>query len=359
VGYLLFGVYPAFIIWTRKRRGFPFGLEFLFKRNFLITIFTSIIVIAPVVIDTIVLNGINPFLYQLGFYRVATVTATYVKPSGTNLVIAGFNLYIDTLIDRTSAATIAIPWLSIYEVVASFLLVVTVLYYIPPFLQAKPKESYIFISFIVFNLFVALFTKAHEWYLLWNLPLFLIMLSNMGVGLFYEWNSRGSRSFLGALRFIVLVSISVFVFSTLVVGMAAPALNSKGPTRGWEEATVYIIDNIRPGESIAAKDFEIMTFYFDKYNFQMQEQNIQILGLFKIDKTIGGKSYVEVNFEMLDLLKPRYIVETEYIYYSYINNIDDLKIREDYTLILKAGDERYKVLLFERKQTPSGTVSEY
>jgi len=333
-GYLLYLFFAIFIIWTKKR------LNSFIDKRFLITFLTSILVNLPVWIYLYLRNA-NPLLHQLQAMTAKSGSAASIKSYGfLELIIRGFNNFIDLMIDGHSVATLSLPWYPILQLAAIYLCIITIFYYIHPFLKAQKSESFVFIFFMVFNIFVALYRKRHEYYLLWSIPIFFIMVSNISVRCFdyLKFQPKNIKFFISILT---LVFVIIFIFSYIITGTMAPFVN-KGVKAGYEEQVIKIKNYIQPGDAIAASLPTTVNYYLDKYDFKVQENNIQIFDLYYVDK----KSLVkEVDIKMLEEVKPRFIITSEWYQSAYSDSYSNIIIRNNYNLISKEDG----ILLFERK----------
>ena len=345
---LLYISFILFILWI-KRRGWFLGWKELLKRKYFVLFFVSILVFSPVLIDLYVHNA-NPFFWQF-FARQITKEASYsaVGCSGIlDILKYGFNSYTDMMIDGHSVATSSLSWLPLFRLSASFLLIVTLPYYLYLLLRKEPSGSFIIIFYMLSNIAILLFLKRYDYYLLWAYPAFFIMTSNICVSFFdqikFRYAKRGLRFFTDATKILVLISICIFSFSYIVVGTMAPSLN-EGEQAGYEKQVLNIKDKIQPGECIATDLFGIVIHYTNKYDIKAKEHNIFLLPLYKPVKRLYYTS-TEVNVELLDRVKPRFIITSEY-YFSFCTTVRANKeIRQHYNLISNED----AVLLYERKK---------
>lgn len=342
VGYLLCPVFAIFILWTKKK------LKCLVRRKILIIFLTSILTISPVWLD-LYIHNVNPILHQLRIMKAPSGAAVGIKSIDFfDLVIRGFNNFINLCIDGHSIATSSLPWHTIFQLAASFLLIITILYYISPVLKRRQSESFIFIFFVVFNIFCMIYRKRFEYYLLWALPMFFIMLSNMSIRFFDQIKlqyikKRFEFPLLNFMRILTLIFVIIFIFSYVVTGTMAPFVN-KGVRAGYEESVIKIRNAIQDGDSIATSLPITIDYYLNKYGFNSEEHDIQIFDLYKKDKK--GLTFTKgVDIEMLEEVKPRFIITSERYQSAYSDIRDNIIIRNNYDLIL----EEDEILLFERK----------
>jgi 4-amino-4-deoxy-L-arabinose transferase-like glycosyltransferase len=344
---LLYISFALFILWTKKR-GWLLGWKYLIEKKYLLLVFVSLLVFSPVFID-LCIHGANPFYWHLvGRYQTQFVGYKTVSEFGIlTLLQHGFDNYVDMIINGSSIATQSISWLPAFYLAASFLLLTTILYFLYLSLKSEPQPSgcFLMITFFAFNAFIALFATRFQYYLLWGLPVFFIMLSYLIVNfiesIILRIANKESRLSLKALaRIFVLALAFIFVFSYIIVGIMVPSVN-EAPTVGYETQVINIKYTIQPGESIATDKGSMIDYYFDKYEIYAQEEHIFLLPIFKM---IHGRQ--RVNLEMLENAKPRYIITSVYLFSAYTTSYDKKMIEKDYDLISNEND----VLLYEREK---------
>jgi len=345
---LLYPFYTLFLLWTHKRR-FLFGWKSIIEKKFLVIIFVSLIFFSPVLLD-LYIYGMNPFYWQLfQRYEVQFVGYKSVGEFGiTDLLIRGFNNYVGLLMDKNSVATSSLPWISAFELVASALLIITILYYLYFLFWRISRESFLMIMFLVFNAFVAVFSVRFQYYLLWAIPTFFIMMSNMIINFKDELNLKYLNkkikfSLVDFVKILTLVFACIFIISYIVIGIYAPFVNESIKV-GYEKHILSIKDKIHQGESIATDKIEILYYYLNKPDFNTQENNIHVLPLYKKEKKLD-KIYIVVNLDLLNTAKPRYIITSTYTFFAYATIYDKITMKKDYILISNEND----VLLYERK----------
>jgi 4-amino-4-deoxy-L-arabinose transferase-like glycosyltransferase len=333
--FFLYISFILFILWTKKS-GWCLGWKHLLEKKYLLLFFVSILVFSPVLIDLYV-HDANPFLWQLASRQINVAKGySVVGCSGIlDILRYGFNSYVDMMIDRDSIATLSLSWLPLFWLSALFLLLITLLYYLYALLKAQPSGSFLMAVYIVLNVPIVLFLQRHQYYVLWAIPILFIMISNISVSFFEElkfrYAKRGLRFFTDSTKILVLISICIFSFSYIVVGTMAPSLN-EGEQAGYEKQVLNIKNKIQPGECVAIDLHNIVIHYFKKYDSNAKEHNISLLPLYKREKRIHYPS-TEVNVELLDRAKPRFIITSDYSFSAYATVRANKEIRQHYDLI--------------------------
>lgn len=350
VSLLMYPVIILFVLWTKKRWKFMFGLKELMEKRVLTMFSVSFLVFLPVLLD-LYIHRVGPFFYLLfskfggGGYAGGSY-AGYKSFSFMDLIIHGFNNYIDMMIDANNPVTASISWLPAYRLAASFLLISTLLYFLYLTFKGKNNASLLFIFFIMFNIFVALYKLRFQYYLLWAFPAFLIMLSSMSFDFVEKIKIRlksNSTSSADIFRILFLLFLCIFIFSSIFISIVSP--HNESVFVGYESQIIKIKANIQPGDSITTDKtmIPLVYYYLAKYDFDAEQRNIRIFPLYKI--VFRHRIKRGVDLEMLDIVKPRFIITPIYYHSAYADKHDEIIIRENYNLISNEDG----VLLYERK----------
>jgi len=355
--FLLYPILIFYLLWI-NRKGFLPGWKALLEKKFVVIIIISILVFTPVLI-TLYYYEVNPFYWQL-FERYKTQFASYKSISQfgfTELIIRGYDNYVGMLIDATtnlskglyiksgSIATMSLPqtWLLLLVISTYILLPITILYYLYFSLKNEKRESFLLIAFLIFNVFVALFATRFQYYLLWNVPLFFIMLSNMICNFRdkVNLNISGLYDIKNISRIFFILLFGIFLLSYLYIGTLSPFVN-ESPKVGYEKNILKIKNNISPIDPIATDAIDMTYYYFDKYDIKY----VPLVQIYIIEKKLE-KQYLKVNIDLLNAISPKYILVSIYSFSAYATNYDRTYIKERYNLISNEND----ILLFERKSS--------
>jgi len=344
--FLLYISYVLFILWIKKRSLYNLGWKTLVKKKYLLLTFVSILIFSPVLI-TLHINNANPFYWHL-FGRYKTHSVSYTKFDILNLLKHGFDNYVDMLIDGHSTATLSIPWLPVFYLAASFFVVIIILLYFYILFKSQNSGSFLIITFIVFNTFVALFGTRFQYYLLWGMPAFFIMMSNLVDSFINQIklqfvNRKTIFSPACLAKIFTLVFACIFIFSYIVIGIMAPSVN-KGHMSGYEEQVIHLKNMISPGESIVTSQMPVVIYYFNKYDIDLEKNNIHVFPIYKYVKIPQGRK-IRINLELIESTKPRFLIVDDYYFYFYVRIDEHIFIQENYITISKMKD----VTLYERK----------
>jgi 4-amino-4-deoxy-L-arabinose transferase-like glycosyltransferase len=340
--------YVIFLLWTKRKRGLVLGWDSLVERKFLIITSISFLLFLPVFMDSY-LSGVNPVYWQL-FGRFETQRAFY-KGAGSfglhNLVMGGVNNYIN-LLTGASITGVSLAWLPLFRMASFVILLSTLPYFAHRFLVSEQSGSFLLSFYVPINIFVALYSVRFDYYLLWGLPAFFIMVSIMIVDLAKQFRGKIFRHekflFLDFIKLLILLS-SFLLISFSIVGGALFHSNVEPPKSGYDKQVLNLRNAIESGDNIAASDPAIIMYYFDRYGIDADIE-FPVFSLYTVSPYAGTKRRV-LDFELLQTLEPRFLIVSKRTYAAYVNIPENIFIRENYDLIA----EETQVLLFEKKES--------
>ncbi|MHA2336506.1 MAG: glycosyltransferase family 39 protein [Candidatus Hodarchaeales archaeon] len=336
-------LYPAlvlFLFWTTKK------LRSLLDKRILIIFSVSFLMLLPTLF---LFHSSGRDLQDIFFEKEVSFAHDISTVSyGSSLVSKSINKYVEVLIDGTSLATLSLPWYDLYQFSASFLLLVTLFYYLYFFLKVQLPESFLMSVYFVVNFFIFFYIRKSPYYLLWALPIFLIMIANLIVTFMDHLKSRFiytklklSLADLG--RVSTLIVFVLFIVSYTIVGIEAPILN-KGDKSGYDVQIRSIKHKTIPGDIILTDRMKIIEYYISRRDFN-ENGNILTLPAYILEKT-GKISAPSLNLELLDRKRSRFIIVKKYRFDVIVNSQDRMKLNENYNFISNEND----VLLYERKE---------
>lgn len=340
---LLFISFPLFILWIERRR-WSLGWQHIFKKKYLVIPLVSFFVFLPVLIQ-LYIKGANPFYWNL-FGREQTHWAGYRTSAGYDLLDMlrrGFRNVIDVVIDGHSTATLSLPWLPAFYVAASLLLIIVCLYFLYLLLRSQPSGSFLMINFMVFYGFIVLWGMKFLHYLLWGLPLFLIMVSYLTFSsMQFDFSDR-RPSIKGLAKVFVLILASIFILSYVLAGTMAPTVANEWHVigLGFDEHVRYIKNEINPGDCIMTSHTPVVRYYLNEYG--VEKKDIHLSPLYK--SRVYHQREGLVNLKLIERLKPRFLIIFDYDYYTFVRHHEIIDIREEYIKISTVND----VSLYERK----------
>jgi len=254
-----------FIAWVSR------DLKSIFRKNSLIWLISFIVVISPVQIS-LLMNQANPYLIYWEYYafpQTREVPQMYLM----DIPAEGLRLFIYVL---TRSANPWLPWIDILEFISVTLLPLAVIYHIYPSLKARPRESFLVISFLA-TLPPLIIPSMHSYWTIYSFPYLFIMVTNLAVQAWRGFsNSKLVKAFprlmkyVGALRAATLFLAVVFFSSQLITGVVSPAID-KGEFESFRQAMIFVKDRVDSGDIIADLTGRRALYYINEYDLNITE----------------------------------------------------------------------------------------
>lgn len=332
--YLALTIYIALILlllWTHR------SWKFLFKKDFLLIVFVSLIVFLPTLVS-LALNRANPIWYWMNLpFQEPTRRSIPIF----ELIIRGYENYMNLIMRGMQS----LSWAPSYLIISSIFLFAAVFYNFIGMLKSHKNESLLICFFAVNALTTFLFPLRHIYYLLYSIPFYYIMLSHFGISCGEIFRSRGATSkpvkFLKALnlslmKIFVLSLIGILFFSHSAVGILE-TLTDRGEFDGYRQVSSFIKTRIHPGEVVGAILSPLFQYYFSRYNI-----NCTLIELIKVVKFVEPMKGVFLDAEYkfdsdtLKVCNPRYILTSGLWYERILKGEDRKEILASYRVVFKS-----------------------
>jgi len=328
---------PAFLLYLVLRDRSPWAL---IDRRTLTVFLVSGLVALPCVLDLLG-HGVNPLYRNLGIGTPDVVQLVGFEEIGLpDLAVRGVVNFLEVTVHSDSRAAGMIPWSPVLGWVAGAVFALTMAYSAFHWIRGREQESLLFSLFLAFNLFVAIYGKRFQYYLIWSLPIYSLLASASLTGIL-RGLSPGEMA--GKVGSVACLAIGyVFVLSIIAVGLLAPGYNG-GPTYGFDEQVMAMKTDLSDGDIIAATFPEVVIYYMEEFDLEPFERNILVVPLNR--KMLSPIGFIEeLDMQVVSRLRPRFLLTNRY-YFDELAGSDEVRtINQDYRLVSEAGE----VMLFER-----------
>jgi len=343
--YIVLFLYVAYflsVIWTREKK------VNMLKAMFGV-FFVSIIVASPVLI-LLYEGGVNPIETQILQSESGIRNPAMPKMGIFATIQNGLNKLMLLLTDGDSQSTQTLPsdWIGIYKIATiSVFIVVILLYFYWLINDSKFNDRLIFMYFMVYGVFIALYPKKHDYYFLWVFVIYFIMISKVFFKFIADIKKTNTNfSFKNIFKFFFIFCVMIFSFTYLVTGIYAPAVN-QGYEGGHKIQVESIIQKLEPGDSIASIFPPVTSYYFNnffnKYVTKINIKDLQVYPLYTLQNDMYHIKGLDV--PQIEENWPRYLI-TDYLAYKYFTDSSDKSfIQDNYELV----SNQDSVLLYERK----------
>jgi 4-amino-4-deoxy-L-arabinose transferase-like glycosyltransferase len=327
---------PALLLFVVLRKR---SLRGLLDRRILSVVAVSLKKAAPCV-AVLSLQGVNPVYRNLGIGTPPVVRLVGFEDIGfPDLAVRGISNYLEMTMDSASEAAGMLPWADGLIWIGGVVFLITMVWAVRGWLRGKEAEALLFSTFLAFNLFVALYGKRFQYYLVWSLPTYLILVSGALTGIsHFRIRGRFAPKAAGAAG---LVLSYILVLSFLMTGILAPFANG-GPTYGFDEQVRAMRPTLSPGDVVAATFPEVVYHYLEEYGFDPFENEILLVSLNKMYLSPIG-FVEELDMRLVSRLNPRYVLTNRYYFDELAGTKEIRTLNEGYRLVSEVNE----VMLFE------------
>ncbi|MDJ1420639.1 MAG: glycosyltransferase family 39 protein [Candidatus Methanoperedens sp.] len=331
---------PAYILWTNK-----FNFKALINKKVLLIYLFAFLFVLPLLFSL--------FYTNVGFHGISYyVEGRFEKQTSTSN--RALSIPIADLIIKTGekiqevlswgAVTMTSPWKDIFSISAILLFIITLFYYLHGFIYREKKDSFLVISLIMVSILLLL-SAAYKHYLLYLLPFYFIMLSNLAVTSFEHL--RKENSYTNVFR-ILMLSLTTVVLLSYIVSGATSSYWDEGEY-SWAKSSVEYIKNdvIRDGFEGEILIGKITLSGIVENAIYLGGLNAQSFTILKIGEKYSSK-IAEVDLERVDILKPDYLIIDKDKYPFYFTPYVTEEIFKNYTIVFHSPTYPYGSIVFKK-----------
>ena len=328
---------PSLLLFLLLRHRSLRGL--LDRRTYLVFAISGLVALPCII--ALGIHGINPVYRNLGIGSPPIVQVVGIESIElSDLTIRGLSNFLAMTVHSDSNAALMIPWHQGLLVISGTVFIITMAYALHGAFRGEESQTLLLSLFLVFNVFVAFYGKRFQYYLLWSLPVYLLLVSGALIRAFRFARSRNGPP--RAMGGVALVSGLLFTISILSIGILAP-YNNGGPTYGLNDQVAAMRTGLNAGDSIATTFPRIVLHYLEDYGYEPFTNRILVLSLTRDLLTPIG-FVQEYNLEIVRLFEPTFILTNRY-YLDSLGGSEEIRtINENYRLVSEIGES----LLFER-----------
>ena len=338
--FLIMAIFIA-VLWVKR------SFKALIDKKLAIMFIVAFLFFLPVLISLYVTGvGAHPFLYH-GIKRFELTISGISGGAIRNLPI--WELIMRGIKDYLGILTYGyqnIPFYHLFRVSALILIPITFLFHIPNFIRAKHAESFI-MALILSTGIIVVGCARHNYYLMYSLPFYFILLSNLAIKSFSHLSNIPQKRFSHCTNifsiFIVLL-VGIMCFSYVITGVMSPW--DRGENVGLQVAMAYIEDDIvKDGRESVIISSTLWAAVIEHYVHQdkLNAASIYILKL-------GGRQTkkVELDMDKIRTFKPDYIIASESEYKGYFSGDAGREIFKNYRLLVTTKDVPWVFFVLKR-----------
>jgi hypothetical protein len=329
----LFLIIAIFIVVLWVKRSF----RALIDKKIAIVLIVAFLFFLPVLISLYVTGvGAYPFLFH-SIKRFELPLSGIASGAIRNLPI--WELIMRGIKDYLSILTYGyqnIPFYHLFRVSALILIPITFLFHAPQVIRAKHAESFI-IALILSIGIIVVGSARHKYYLIYILPFYFILLSNLAIKAFSHFENRYQKRFSHCTNifsiFIVLL-VGIMCFSYVITGVMSPG--DRGENVGLQVAMAYIEDDIvKEGRESVIISSTLWAEVIEHY-IHLDKLNAASMFILKL----GGrqKKKIVLDMDTIRTFKPDYIIASESEYKGYFSGDEGREIFKNYRLLVTTKD---------------------
>ena len=339
----LFLIIAIFIVVLWVRRSF----RALIDKKIAIMFIVAFLFFLPVLISLYVTGvGADPFLFH-SIKRFELQIGGISGGAIRNLPI--FELIMRGIKDYLGILTYGyqnIPFYHLFRVSALILIPITFLFHAPQVIRAKHAESFI-MALILSTGIIVVGCARHNYYLMYSLPFYFILLSNLAIKSFSHFENMYQKRFSHCTNifsiFIVLL-VGIMCFSYVITGVMSPC--DRGENVGLQVAMEYIEDDIvKDGR---ASIIISSTLWAEVIEHHIHRDKLNAASIFILKPGGLQKKKVELDMDTIRTFKPDYIIASESEYKRYFSGDAGREIFKNYRLLVTTKDVPWMFFVLKR-----------
>jgi len=330
--YISLFLVPAVLVYVLWTKGFNF--KALVDKQIILTFIFAFLFFLPLLIclfyTGVGFQGMCFHIFErFGMGKETPYNIRALEFSPDELLINGMENMLGVL---ARGAQILIPtWADIFLVSVFLLFFITIFSYLPQLIKREKKGSFLLISF--FSLHVILLGCArHQYYLMYSLPPYFVMLSHLAVKSFDHL--RRENTYKNIFRIFIILLMGIILFSSFITGITSPYLDA-GDYSGAKSAVDFIKNDIVKNNYEGHVVIGVVAVLKEVIDYPLHLSDLNASTICVLKSTTG--EYVRerrtVDLESIDILKPNYLIVNEPDYKYYFKENIKSEIFKDYRIV--------------------------
>lgn len=327
----LIPVVLSYVLWTRR-----FNFKALLDKRIILVLVFAFLFFLPLLIGLYATDvGLYPLQFHMAerFEKTSAVNVRVVSFSPGELLVSVCTNILGVL--SRGAELLPLAFGDMFRLSAILLFVLTFLLYLPDLKNGERRATFLIFSILI--LFIILLGCArHEYYLLYALPSYLVMLSYIFVKFLDHLRSRSRRENISKniFRIFVLLLTVIMLFSYLVTGITSPHWD-KGEMAWVQGAVDHIQSDVtrnspEEGHIIIGAFMSVIPIDYYIYN---SDFNASVDFLFERTGEYASEKR-SINVDKIKVIKPDYMIASALEYESLFGEQVKKEIFTDYKKIV-------------------------
>lgn len=333
--YLPFFLIPAlilYVLWTKR-----FRFKALLDKRIILTLIFTLLFFSPMLICFFI-TGANPaytYAIEIPERRASIQPLGYSYPLGA-LVINGMEKINKIL--TWDAEFLIPPWTALFKLSAILLFIITILSYLPSFINREKEGSFLLIAVFTLCIFILSFITV-RYYLMYSFPFYFVMLSHLAVKSFdhLRIKMRREKPYKTIFRIFTISLIAIMLFSYVITGVTSPYYDEG--ERSWSKSAIDYIkrDIIKSGYEGDILIGRIGLKNVIGYNMHLCDLDASTISIVMPPGSEYTEEGVKIDLEKIDRLKLNYLIVSEDQYDTLFKKDVKKEIFKDYEMVFRTN----------------------
>lgn len=317
----------AYVLWTRK-----FSFKALLDKRIFLTFIFAFLLFLPLLIGLYMAGvGMYPFYYQAverfegtSLEKITVVGGAIRGLPIDSLLVRGTQTILDML---CRGAEMMLSWSALFQLSTILLFIMTLLSYLPAFINKEKEGSFLIISFLIFYAFLFIGCSRHGYYVIYSLPFYFVMLSHFALKSFEHLRENNYKNIF---RIFIILLFSIVLFSSIITGVTSPYWD-EGDTSWAKSGVEYVKRDVDKSGYEGDILIGIVTLHETiDYPLHFSSDINAFYVVILVTTSNNLDKLGTVDFEKIDMLKPGYLLMNEPMYELYFKGSAKKEILEDY-----------------------------
>lgn len=341
----------AYVLWTNR-----FDFRALLDKRIILTFTFAFLFFLPLLICLYYTGvGLHPLYYQSVERFSAASGPSSMRVSELPLDVLFEKIVVKIPEVLAWGTHVLTPyWGEIFAFSVLLVFILIALFYIPSSMRRNKEDSFLTISAYGFFIFVFVGCAGTKYYLIYSFPFILVMFSHLGMKSVEDLKKEDSYK--NIFRIFTILLVAIMVFSSFATAVTSPYWDNG--EYSWSTSGVEFIKN-----DVAKSGYEERILIgrlslSAVVGYSIYESDLNATTFLIIEPASEySTELVEIDLEMVDSLKPHYIIVEEL--YSYCLKGEVARaIYRDYSTVFHSQTFPYGCSVLKRKNMqPSESVS--
>lgn len=337
----------TYVLWTNK-----FNFKALMDKRIILIFVFAFLLFLPLLVGLYMAGvGMHPLYYQAverfeekSLDRATVVGGSIREMPITELLVGGAETISDML---CRGAEITLQWSALFQLSTMLLFIITLLFYILSFRNGEREGTFLIFFFLIFYAFLFIGCSRHNYYVIYSLPFYFVMLSHFALNSFEHL--KKNSNYKNILNIFIILLILIMSFSYFITGITSSQWD-EGDASWTKSAVDYVrMDVAKSGyEGDIVIGVVTMSETIDYPLRSISDINAFFVFILSTTGDAPGKLGI-VDIEKIDMLKPGYLLMNEPMYEHHFKGSSKTKTLMDYRVAFHYNTYPNNCYILKRK----------